>query len=88
MAEPEQISFLTIGGDVHTATVRGKHYVQPRGYYYHPGTGPADQTCGSCRHCVRSSRWAKCGLNEARWTHSRTTDILTRSPACKYWELG
>ena len=68
---------------------RGKHYVEPCGYVDIPGTGPDGETCGSCRHCVRmrqAKRWMKCGLNEARWTHGRATDILARSPACRKWE--
>jgi hypothetical protein len=82
----KQISFPTIGGDVHTTTVRGKHYIQPRGYFYHPGTGPVNETCGSCKHCTGFRRYKKCDLNKSRWTHSRTTDILVKSPACKHWE--
>lgn len=81
----KQLTFTTIGGDVVTAEQRGKHYIEPRGYYYHPGTGPAGETCGSCKH-REGRRYPKCGLNRARWTHSRSTDILTRAPACKYWE--
>lgn len=82
----KQLTFTTIGGEVVTAQQRGKHYVQPRGYYYHPGTGPAGETCGSCAHII-GRRYKKCSLNQARWTHGRGTDILARSPACKYWEV-
>jgi hypothetical protein len=84
----EQLTFTTIGGEVVTARQRGKHYVQPRGYFYHPGTGPEGETCGSCKHISPGRRWHKCGLNRARWTHGRGSDILARSPACKYWEIG
>ena len=68
---------------------RGKHYVQPRGYVDQPGSGPEGETCGTCRHCERfkqSKSWIKCGLNRARWTGGRATDILARSPACRQWE--
>ena len=81
-----QLTFLSIGGEIVTAQQRGKHYVQPRGYFYHPGTGPADETCGSCKHIMAGRRWYKCGLNRARWTGGRGSDILVRSLACKYWE--
>jgi hypothetical protein len=83
----KQLTFTTIGGEVVTAQQRGKHYIQPRGYFYHPGTGPEGETCGSCKHRTYG-RYIKCELNRARWTHSRGTDILAGSPACKYWEAG
>lgn len=82
----KQLTFTTLGGEVVTAQQRGKHYVQPRGYVYHPGTGPEGETCGSCQHISRFRRWHKCDLNKARWTGGRGSDILARSPACKYWE--
>lgn len=83
----EQLTFTTIGGDVISVRKRGKHYIQPRGYYYHPGTGPEGETCGSCKNCVgRGGHYLKCELNRARWTHGRATDILARAGACKYWE--
>lgn len=85
MTAPKQLTFTTIGGEVVTAAQRGKHYIQPRGYYFHPGTGPAGETCGSCKHKT-GRRHLKCVLNCALWTHSRRTDILAGSPACKYWE--
>lgn len=57
-----------------------------RGYAYHPGTGPAGETCKTCAHCVEFRRWKKCRKAKAIWTGSRRTDILVGSPACKYWE--
>ncbi len=85
----EQLSFTTIGGETVTVPERGKHYVQPRGYYYSPGTGPAGETCGGCQHKVRrggvAGRYIKCALNRARWTRGRGSDILANAPACKYW---
>ena len=80
-----QLTFTTMGGDTVTVPKRGKHYIEPRGYYYHPGTGPAGETCGSCQH-ITGTRYKKCELNRARWTHGRGSDILVRAPACKYWE--
>lgn len=81
-----QLTFTTIGGEVVTAQQRGKHYIKPRGYFFHPGTGPVEETCGSCEHCADFRRWKKCRLNSGRWTGGRGTDILAGSPACKYWE--
>lgn len=61
----------------------------PRGYAWAPGTGPAGETCKSCRHLVRK-QWAKtylkCGLMQAKWTCGGGSDVRARSPACKFWE--
>ena len=82
----KQLTFTTLGGDVVTREQRGRHYIEPRGYAYFPGTGPEGETCGTCKHAKRGRRFSKCGLARARWTHGRGTDILLRAPACKYWE--
>lgn len=66
----------------------GKHYVKQAGYVMMPGTGPAGETCGSCKHIVNAGRYKKCGRNKARWTSSPKTDVLARSPACAKWEGG
>lgn len=62
---------------------------QANGYAAPPGTGPKGETCGTCRH-IRGFRqagsWYKCGLMEKVWTGGRGTDILKRSPACRFWE--
>lgn len=68
---------------------RGKHYVEPRGYAYMPGTGPEGETCGTCKHHAplqMAKRYHKCRLAQHKWTHGRGSDILVRSPACKHWE--
>ena len=82
----EQLTFTTIGGEPVSIKLRGKHYIEPRGYFYHPGTGPDGETCGSCAHIVSGRRWKKCGLSHSIWNHSRGTDILSKAAACKYWE--
>lgn len=82
----KQLTFTTLGGEVVTVAQRGKHYIEPRGYFYHPGTGPEGETCGTCKHLSPGRRWHKCELNRARWTGGRGTDVLVRAPACKYWE--
>lgn len=60
-----------------------------RGYAAPPGSGPADETCGSCEHHA-TRQWAgtyhKCALMVARWTRGPGSDILVRSPACSRWE--
>jgi hypothetical protein len=67
----------------------GKHYVQPRGYGGRPGSGPKDETCGTCAHAVRfrqGKSWIKCELARAKWTGGRATDILARAAACDKWK--
>lgn len=59
-----------------------------RGYAARPGSGPAGETCGSCRHLVRkrmSRAYLKCELMRAVWTGGHGTDVLARSPACAKW---
>ena len=61
---------------------------EPAGYAAPPGTGPEGETCASCRHYVRrefAKTYLKCGLNAAKWTGGRKTDVLARSPACRLW---
>jgi hypothetical protein len=65
----------------------------PRGHYFTPGTGPAGETCGTCKHRVlrgnsegRGRGHQKCGLNRANWTHGPRSDIRAKDPACKFWE--
>ena len=72
------------------ATPRGKHYVEPRGYYGQPGTGPEGTTCRQCAHYVslqgHAKTFPKCGKNKTRWTHGRGSDILASAPSCRYFE--
>lgn len=67
-----------------------KPKTQARGYAAPPGTGPAGETCGSCRYNAvqsgTSGTYHKCRLMEATWTRSAATDIRVRSPACAKWE--
>lgn len=88
LAEGRQLSFTTIGGETVTVPARGKHYVQQRGYAAPPGTGPAGETCGSCKHIWRTARFRKCELRRRAWTHGPGSDILAKSPACKQWEAA
>lgn len=60
-----------------------------RGYAAAPGTGPADETCGSCRHLARlRTRIKKCALNRAAWTRGEATDVRARSAACRKWQAN
>jgi hypothetical protein len=64
--------------------------VKPKGYAWHPGTGPKGETCKTCKHYVRNEYHnkvhLKCGLMRAVWTHGPGSDILAGSPSCKKWE--
>ncbi len=54
-----------------------------------PGTGPAGETCKSCKHIYRnrmSKTYLKCELTRASWTGGPGTDILAGAPACSKWE--
>jgi hypothetical protein len=89
MSGPSQLTFTTLGGETVTVTPRGKHYIQPRGYADHPGTGPKGETCGSCKHHVvkrMGKDYHKCILTQACWTGGRRSDILVRAEACSKWE--
>lgn len=62
---------------------------EPRGYAAAPGSGPAGETCKSCRHFVikRMARdYRKCGLRRGQWTGGAGTDVKARAPACSKWE--
>lgn len=54
------------------------------------GSGPAGETCGTCRHAVRvsyhDSKYTKCELVKAYWTHGAGSDIKLRWAACRAWE--
>lgn len=57
------------------------------GYPARPGTGPAGETCRTCRH-LRRTTWRgkayfKCGL--VRATHGAGTDIRAGADACREW---
>lgn len=62
---------------------------QPSGYAAVPGTGPAGETCKTCRHIVRrhyAKTYIKCGLMRRHWTGGIATDIRAKAPACRRWE--
>jgi hypothetical protein len=67
---------------------RLKKSPQARGYAAMPGSGPLEETCGSCKNIVRFRRWAKCGLMRGCWTGGKGTDIEVKSIACRRWEKG
>lgn len=60
------------------------------GYAAPPGTGPAGETCRTCRfYTVQSytqNRYRKCGLMRDDWTRGPGTDIKARAAACRKWK--
>ena len=82
-------TYTTQSGEVVEIKKRGKHYVEPRGGADRPGTGPAGETCGSCKHIARVQHakvYLKCALTRACWTSGGRTDIRARWAACSKWE--
>jgi hypothetical protein len=80
---------LADGPLVRGAGKRKRKPTRPRGYVFTPGTGPEGETCGSCLHIFRnrlSRTYLKCSKNKSNWTGGPASDILSRSPACKFWE--
>lgn len=55
-----------------------------------PGTGPVDQTCGTCAYYARvkyhDKVYRKCGLMREYWTHGPGTDIRAKDHACVWWK--
>lgn len=71
------------------ARTRLPHPPARRGYAMAPGTGPAGETCGSCRHAYRREAGLKSVTKCARSRHqggSIASDIVRTSPACLLWE--
>jgi len=62
---------------------------QPRGHAALPSTGPAGETCRTCRHLYRrqyAKTYLKCGLMQIHWTGGTATDVRARDAACRRWE--
>lgn len=61
-----------------------------RGHAGIPGTGPAGETCRTCKHyCLvggHAKDYRKCGLMRHAWTGGPGTDIRAKDPACKLWD--
>lgn len=62
---------------------------QNAGYAAPPGSGPAGETCRSCKHLFRrqlAGTYLKCALMRPAWTGGGATDVKAGSPACSRWE--
>jgi len=63
--------------------------VVKHGHAANPGTGPAGETCRTCKHKAavhHARRYWKCGLTRATWTGGPGSDIRLKDPSCRYWE--
>ena len=62
------------------------------GHFAAPGTGPAGETCGTCKHLVRiqlsSKAVHKCQLAHFNWTHGPGSDIRCKDAACGGWRAA
>ena len=60
------------------------------GYYTHPGSGPAGETCKTCKHYCRVAggrkAYPKCERMRHHWSHGPGSDIKAKAPACSGWE--
>lgn len=76
------MSIRTLFGDI-------DFYTGNKGHADMPGTGPTDQTCGTCGYYARveyhDKVYRKCGLMKPYWTHGPGTDIRAKDPACTWW---
>lgn len=65
------------------------HHPKKRGHAAPPGTGPEDETCGTCAFCRRIGTYSKvffkCAKRSGKWTHGYATDIRKRDRACSEW---
>lgn len=70
------------------AAIRARH--KRRGHAGQPGTGPAGETCKSCKWIARkemAKTYIKCGHRMApRHTGGPGTDVRAGDPACERWE--
>jgi hypothetical protein len=59
------------------------------GYYMQPGSGPAGETCRTCKFGASTGnkgKYKKCLKMRHAWTNGAGSDIKLRSPACSGWE--
>ena len=63
--------------------------IVPRGHAGPPGSGPAGETCRTCKHLTRreySKTYLKCALMRHKWSGGTATDIRAKDAACSRWE--
>jgi hypothetical protein len=84
---PDDLFVLSESALRHAKEWREAHPRQ-RGHAAPPGTGPAGETCRTCKWLrkVNGGRrvYSKCGLG--RISAGPGTDIRLKDPACRHWE--
>lgn len=72
------------------SALKARRLSNKRGHIQPPGTGPAGETCRTCRYLSRSTGHAKtylkCWLAKAFWTGGTATDVREGDAACRRWE--
>lgn len=68
---------------------KNRRYSNARGYAAPPGSGPAGETCATCKHSYLhhrsgSKNWYKCAL--VKPTRGAATDLRLKWAACSRWE--
>jgi hypothetical protein len=80
-----QLTLFELPGDPFNGTKHPARPVTPALI----GSGPAGETCRTCRHRVHvasgGSRYQKCELMRHHWTSGEGSDIKAAWSACRYW---
>jgi hypothetical protein len=73
-----------------TAIQYAERLTRLKGHAAPPGTGPAGETCGSCKYRASvmggNKAFSKCDLMKHKRTHGSASDIRKKDPACSRWE--
>ncbi len=70
------------------SALAGRKPSKKTGHAAPPGSGPAGETCKSCRHLARNQMakvYLKCELMRAIWTGGGGTEVRAQDPACRRW---
>ncbi len=81
--------FATLAPHARSAPGARRREPVPRGHFAPIGSGPAGETCGSCRHLFRrelAKAYLKCQRSREIWTGGRATDVRLNDAACRGWE--
>lgn len=94
-ANPSALPDTDLFGDPVTFVPKERKVLLPGGrwkggYPAAPGSGPKNETCGTCKHYTRSGNgnktFGKCLLIRHAWTCGPGTDIKKRMVACALWK--
>jgi hypothetical protein len=84
----ERVESIDLFGE--TVVTEFRKTPAPKGYPATPGTGPIGETCKSCEFACGTGHsertYYKCELLRKHWSRGPGTDIVLKSPACRFWE--